>query len=64
MDKSWQKWRMSSSKDEKTEKSEKTEKLGLGLDKALYVGISLAPFVLSTGTKGTPLVPVGVTNRD
>ena len=43
MDKSWQKWRMSSSKDEKTEKSEKTKKLGLGLDKALYVGISLVP---------------------
>ena len=34
---------MSSSKDEKTEKSEKTEKLGLGLDEALYVGISLVP---------------------
>ena len=29
--------------DEKTEKSEKTEKLGLGLDEALYVGISLVP---------------------
>ena len=36
-------WRMSSSKDEKTEKSEKTEKLGLGLDEALYVVISLVP---------------------
>ena len=43
LDKSWQKWRMGSSKDEKTEKSEKTEKLGLGLDEALYVGISLVP---------------------
>ena len=53
LDKSWQKWRMSSSKGKRTEeRKEKTEKgeLGLGLDEALYIVISL--------------VPVGDTNRD
>ena len=52
LDKSWQKWRMSSSKGKRTERKEKTEKgeLGLGLDEALYIVISL--------------VSVGDTNRD